>query len=95
MRVLRRTFDAKETDDFLCVSLHGASTFLKGGWSTGKFVSSYISLPLFVVFLIMGRILARRGMVRSVHMDFESSVMRLREMEVPDNGESSSFQMTG
>lgn len=87
-------FDAKETDDLLCISLHGASTFLKGGWSTGKFVSSYISLPLFIVFLIMGRILARRGMVRSVHMDFESSVMRLREMEVPDNGESCSFHRT-
>ncbi|OAV99426.1 hypothetical protein PTTG_04513 [Puccinia triticina 1-1 BBBD Race 1] len=65
----------------LIIIFNGFEVFLTGKWSISKFVSAYISLPIFVVFFIGWKTYHKTDFVRLDQMDFETG---RRELDLMD-----------
>ncbi|WAQ87789.1 hypothetical protein PtA15_8A695 [Puccinia triticina] len=65
----------------LIIIFNGFEVFLTGKWSISKFVSAYISLPIFVVFFIGWKTCHKTDFVRLDQMDFETG---RRELDLMD-----------
>ncbi|PLW19745.1 hypothetical protein PCANC_01987 [Puccinia coronata f. sp. avenae] len=66
----------------LIVVFNGFQVFLTGGWSPSKFVSAYISLPIFAVFYIGWKVFYKTKFVRASEMDFVTGKRELDLMDV-------------
>ncbi|TDL19138.1 amino acid permease [Rickenella mellea] len=60
---------------------NGFQVFLKGNWSVNTFITAYICLPIFAVFYIGYKVIARPKFVRIQDMDFDTGRRELDESE--------------
>ncbi|MBW0469962.1 hypothetical protein O181_009677 [Austropuccinia psidii MF-1] len=56
----------------LIIFFNGFKVFLVNSWSTSKFISAYITLPIFIVFFISWKFYHKTKFVRVRDMDFET-----------------------
>ncbi|OAV90257.1 hypothetical protein PTTG_04646 [Puccinia triticina 1-1 BBBD Race 1] len=68
----------------LIIIFNGFGVFLSGKWSISKFVSAYISLPIFVVFFLGWKTFHKTAFVRLDQMDFDPG---RRELDLMDSME--------
>ncbi|KAA1089664.1 hypothetical protein PGT21_026503 [Puccinia graminis f. sp. tritici] len=64
----------------LIVSFNGFEVFLRGKWSTSKFISAYISLLIFTLCYIWWKISQRTRFVKLDQMDFETGKSELNPL---------------
>nr|CAC67419.1 amino acid transporter [Uromyces viciae-fabae] len=65
----------------LIIFFNGFEVFMSGSWSTSKFVSAYLSIPMFIVFFITWKIYHKTAFVKIDQMDFVTGKREFDSME--------------